>query len=117
MDMTFTFDKSSMLRRQKAFEEAQKYVDSECIKLMTPWVPVAKPKWRNAGRLRDSVSNPEPGLIEYTAPFAESDYYAEKNHAASGNPNAQRLWFEVMKKTHAKEILAGVCEITGGRPE
>lgn len=114
MELTFTLDSRAMKTREKTFAAAQSYIDSECIRLMTPFVPVGLPRFRNSGRLRDSAENPEPGCIEYTAPLAEHDYYANVSHANGGNPNATRLWFETMKQTHAEEIFKGVCRIIGG---
>lgn len=100
-------------------EAAQRFTDSECIRRMTPYVPVAKKYWHNAGRLRDSVRNPEPGVICYTAPFARSDYYAFKHHKPphGGNPLGERMWFEYMKMRDAPAILRGAAAIAGGRPK
>lgn len=94
--------------KKKKFAKVQNYIDTVCIEKMTEFVPVALPKYRNAGKLRDSAEIKEPGLIIYTAPFAKSDYYAEKNHERSGNPNATRMWFETMKRRYKNEILEGV---------
>lgn len=103
--------------RKLQFSKAQKYVDSECIKRMTPFVPVANPRWHHAGRLRDSVGNPAPGVIVYTAPFARHDYYANvrHDHPKSGNPNGQRMWFEYMKMKEKQAILRGTAAILGAR--
>ena len=103
--------------RKLQFSKAQKYVDSECIKRMTPFVPVARKYWHHAGRLRDSVSNPAPGVIVYTAPFARHDYYANvrHDHPHSGNPNGQRMWFEYMKTKEKQAILRGAAAIVGAR--
>ena len=84
---------------------------------MTPLVPVARSYWHHAGRLRDSVRNPSPGRIEYTAPFARHDYYATVDHRHGGNPAAQRMWFEYMKMRDAPAILRGAAAIAGGRPK
>ena len=101
--------------RKQLFRKAQAYIDSECIMRMTPYVPVARKHWHNAGKLRDSVQNPEPGVICYTAPFARHDYNATVNHRHGGNPAAQRRWFEFMKMKDAAAILRGAAAIVGGR--
>lgn len=113
MNITFTLDSRAMKHREERFGQAQKYIDSECIKLMTPFVPVALPYYKNAGKLRDSVENPEPGVIVYMAPKARHDYTSTVNHAHGGNPQAQRLWFEVMKAHYATAILKGTAKILG----
>ncbi len=60
------------------------------------------------------MTNPSPGVIEYTAPFARNDYYSTVDHTHGGNPDAQRMWFEVTKRKHAPELLNGVRNIVGG---
>ena len=96
--------------RKKKFAEVQNYIDSTCLERMTEFVPVALPKYKNAGKLRDSAEIPEPGVIIYTSPFAKSDYYAEKNHKRGGNPKATRMWFETMKRRYKNEILEGAAQ-------
>lgn len=114
MRLRFKLDGSALKRRERLFGKAQTYIDSECIRLMTPYVPVGKPYFHHSGKLRDSVTNPSPGVIEYTAPFARNDYYSTVDHTHGGNPDAQRMWFEVTKRKHAAELLNGVRNIVGG---
>lgn len=114
-EIKLVWDRKAMMQRKKRFAEAQEYVDQECVKQMTPYVPVALPRFRNAGKLRDSAAIPEPGVIEYTSPKSRSDYYSTVNHKHGGNPNATRLWFETMKHFHAKKILTGTVRILGGK--
>lgn len=103
--------------RKQRFQRAQAYLDSECLRLMTPIVPVAKKRFDNAGKLRDSGQIAEPGKIIYTAPFARSDYYANKRHKPphGGNPLGERMWFEVMKQRHSATLLRGTAAIIGGK--
>lgn len=115
MTVTLVIPARAAGKRKRMLEAAQRFTDSEVIRRMTPYVPVAKKYWHNAGRLRDSVRNPEPGVICYTAPFARSDYYADKSHKNSGNPAAQRMWFEFMKRREAAAILRGAAAVAGGR--
>lgn len=97
------------------FRAAQAYIDRECVKRMTPFVPVGLPRFQNSGKLRDSVQIKEPGCIIYTSPFAKHDYYSTVNHQHGGNKEAQRLWFEPMKHQHKGAILRGAAAIAGGR--
>lgn len=101
----------------RMFENMQTYVDKECLRQMTPYVPVGLPRFKNSGKLRDSAKIAQPGKIVYTAPFAKSDYYAVKNHKPphGGNPKGTRLWFEVMKKNHGAQILRGAAAIAKKR--
>ena len=108
---------AAMLRRRRNLAKAQAYVDSECIRRMTPYVPVARKYWHHAGKLRDSVQNPKPGEVVYTAPFARHDYYAHKHHQPphGGNPKGRRMWFEFMKMQDGAAILRGAAAVAGGR--
>lgn len=122
MNVEFSFAKGFSSINKKMFAEMQKYADTECIRLMTPYVPVGEPRYKNSGNLRDSVQNPEPGKITYGAgvikggqSIAWRSYYLPMNHARSGNPNAQRLWFEYMKAKDGSKIRQGLAKIAKGR--
>lgn len=114
-EIKLVWDKKMLLMRKKRFAEAQNYIDNTCVEKMTPFVPVALPRFRNAGKLRDSASIPTPGKIVYTSPKSRSDYYSTVNHRHGGNPQASRLWFEVMKKRSAGQILRGTAKVLGGK--
>lgn len=97
------------------FRAAQAYIDRECVKRMTPFVPVALPKYRNAGKLLRSVKIISPGRIYFLADHSRYAYYIRSNHRHGGNPQGQRLWFEPMKRQHKGAILRGAAAIAGGR--
>lgn len=111
MKSNLKWNKNFKKNKRKLFAEIQDHVDTQCVKRMTPFVPVALPKYRHAGKLRDSVKISKPGEIVFTAKFARKDYYAHKNHQRGGNPKAKRLWFEVMKDTDGEAILKGAKAI------
>ena len=115
MTVSLIINPAALALRKLQFSKAQKYIDTECIKRMTPFVPVARERWHHAGKLRDSVGNPVPGIIVYTAQFARHDYYANVRHDRSGNPNGQRVWFEYMKSREKRAILRGTAAILGAR--
>lgn len=97
------------------FKAAQTYIDKECVKRMTPFVPVALPKYPNAGKLLRSVKIVSPGRIYFLADHSRYSYYIRSNHKHGGNPQAQRLWFEPMKRQYKGAILRGAAAIAGGR--
>lgn len=97
------------------FRAAQAYIDRECVKHMTPFVPVALPKYHNAGKLLRSVKIIAPGRIYFLAEHGRYSYYIRSNHKHGGNPQAQRLWFEPMKRQYKGAILRGAAAIAGGR--
>lgn len=116
MAVKLIWNAKAKLQRDKRISEAQSYIDSECLRYMTLYVPVGLPYYRNAGKLRDSGQISEPGKIIYTAQFAKHDYYNRNvNHRHGGNPNATPLWFETMKAKHKGAILRGAAAILGGK--
>lgn len=117
MTVKLIYEKAAEHRRKKRLEKAQDYIDSECIKRMEPFVPVGLPRFYHSGKLRDSAAVKSPGELTYTAPFAKNDYYATVDHTHGGNPRAQRLWFEVMKRESLADILNGTAKILGCRGE
>ena len=112
MRVKLIWSSKTKAKRKRMFSEVQDYVDKQCVKKMEPYVPVGLPRYKNSGKLRDSVEIPTPGKIIYTAPFSKHDYYATVNHKKGGNPNALRMWFEYMKSKHGKEIRNGISAIT-----
>ena len=111
MNATLTFDPAMLKRRTKRFEKAQDWLDNECVKRMTPFVPVGLPRFHHSGKLAASVKIVKPGVIVYDAPFARHDYYADVDHSHGGNPQAQRLWFEIMKAEELEDLRKGVAEV------
>lgn len=109
----FTWAKGFFAKKEKQFEKAQDFIDKQCVEKMTEFVPVALPIYDSAGALRDSATIDEPGKIIYTANYAEHQYYDELNHEHTGNPNAKRLWFEVMKDKYSEEIRNSAGKIIG----
>lgn len=117
MDVSLIFNSRAKAERKQSLAKAQAFVDKECVKEMTPYVPVARSYWRNAGQLRDSVRIVKPGVIAYETRFARSDYYNRKHvsHAHSGNPRAHDMWFEFMKRKSGEKIRRGAEKIVGDK--
>lgn len=122
--------------------EAQQFIDSECMRLMVPYTP------RRNGMLEESVKLGTvigSGTLRYLSPYARYLYYGEvygpnipiyeggqlvgffsprgqKKHPTgrmmtydtSRHPKAGKLWFERMKADHADEICEGAAKIAGG---
>ncbi len=58
---------------------------------------------------RPQCPNAEPQQV-YTCDMCENPIYSKARH-----PQAQRLWFETMKKKHGEAILRGAAAIAGGK--
>lgn len=123
MKMEFKWSKTLFSRKNGKFKEMQSALDESCMKYMTQYVPVAPDKYANAGKLREAISNPEPGHIIYSGtgrtfsgePISRHAYYTPMNHLRSGNPQATHMWFETMKAKDLKRIRQELSDKTGGK--
>src|SRR5699024_6889175 len=83
---------------EKGFENAQAFVDSECIRRMNPETP------RRTGALIKSATLGTvigSGEINQIAPYARRQYYEHKEKS---------YWFERMKNRHKDSILKGAAK-------
>lgn len=123
ISFNFKWSKTFLARRKRKFEQLQSALDKLCMKYMTQYVPVAPPKYANAGKLREAISNPEPGHITYSGtgrtfsgePISRHAYYTPMNHLRSGNPQATHMWFETMKAKDLSKIRKELSEKAGGK--
>lgn len=129
-----TFGKDSTMK----FDTAQKFVDSECIRKMVKYTPARNLILSRAAVLGTKIGS---GRIVVVSPYARYQYYGklmvspvtgsplagkgekkiltdkELHYSAARHPQAQRLWFEVMKKQDGGAILRGAARIAGGKPK
>ncbi len=90
-----TFDSRLASRTENNLEQAQKFIDSECIKRMSTYTP------RRTGVLIKSATIGTvigSGEIHQQTPYARRQYY---EHKSKGK------WFERMKNNHKDSILRG----------
>ena len=83
---------------EKGFENAQAFVDSECIRRMNPETP------RRTGMLIKSATLGTvigSGEIDQIAPYARLQYYEHKEKS---------YWFERMKNRNKDSILKGAAK-------
>ena len=126
----------------KRFNKAQAYIDSACIRLMTPYTPMRTGLLMESVKLGTVIGS---GELRYLSPYARYLYYGEvyspnipifeggeltgffsppgqKKHPTgremhydtSVHPQAGKLWFERMKADHAEEIREGAERIARG---
>lgn len=88
-------------KKGQAFESAQEFVDSECLRYMNPLTPRRTGMLIKSGTLGTVIGS---GSIEYLAPYARRQYYEHKEKAH---------WFEAMKASKKDVILKGAEEIAG----
>lgn len=127
-----TFGKDQTTR----FDNVQKFVDSECIRLMVKYTPARNNILYKSPTLGTKIGS---GHIYYQSPYARYQYYGklmvssvtgspyaksgeskvltdkELKYSTSRHPQAQKLWFETMKTNHKEQILRGAAAIAKKR--
>ncbi|MCQ2053395.1 MAG: minor capsid protein [archaeon] len=94
-------------KKSEKFRNAQNTIDTETIKLMENYVPIAGPKYRNRGKMSRSHIVQKPGEIINTEPKARREYYTNKGFSG---PGRGKFWLERMKSDHKREILSKARE-------
>lgn len=85
--------------KEKAFCNAQEFVDSECIRYMNPLTPRLTGVMIKSATLGTVIGS---GSIEYLTPYARRQYYEHKTKAK---------WFETMKASKKDVIKKGANRI------
>jgi hypothetical protein len=88
---------------QNNYTEAQKYVDSEVLRLSTPLIPIRSSALIKSGILGTVVGS---GLVRWIAPYAASQYY-DTATSRPYDPLRGAFWFERMKAISGSQIIAG----------
>lgn len=124
--------------RTSSFSYAQKFIDSECIRLMVPYTPARNNILYKSPTLGTKIGS---GRIYYLNPYARYQYYGklmvssltgsayathgekkvltDKNltYDTTRHPQATSFWFEHMKAEKKEVILRGAAKIAGGMPQ
>jgi hypothetical protein len=91
----------------KICSERQKIIDSEVLRLCSPYVPLQTGTLVRSGTLGTVIGS---GEVKYIAPYARAQYY---NTSTSRSYDARRggLWFDRMKTANKDQIL----KLVGGK--
>lgn len=95
-----------------AFDNVQRYVDSEVLRRSDPYVPFQTGMLKNSGILGTVLGS---GEVRYIAPYGRKQYYSNRGNGTQGTARGGKrgsLWFERMKIDHADSILAGAAKFT-----
>lgn len=97
-------------KRTEAFNKAQMYVDSEVLRLSSPYMPIRTGALIRSGQLGTVIGE---GEVNWITPYAATQYY---DTARGRVYDARRgsKWFERMKVDHRTQIIAGAKRIGGG---
>lgn len=112
--------------------EIQKYIDSECLRVMSPYTPMLSGMMEKSATAGTVIGS---GVIEYNSPSARFHFYGkvmiyeptgstwapfggkkvvtDRNlvHNTSKHPKAGPYWFDRAMQDHKEEILKGAQEI------
>lgn len=92
------------------FSAAQKYIDSEVLRLDDPLIPLQTGYLKKSGQLGTKVGS---GEVKYIAPYAGYQYYSTPE-TRGYDPQRGAKWFERMKAAHKEAILRGAQAYAGG---
>ena len=114
------------------FTDVQKFIDSECIRLMVPYTPMNNGILMKTAVLGTKIGS---GHIYYNSPYARYQYYGklmvssvtgsayaihgeskvltvtDLKYSTARHPQAQKMWFETMKTNKKEQILRGAAAI------
>lgn len=108
---------------QGRYSKAQMFVDSEVLRLSSPYTPMQSSMLEKSGILGTDIGS---GEVVWNAPYARYLYYGKvmvgrapkevinvdlKFHGA---PKRGAFWFERMKKDKGQQILDKAAKIAGG---
>ena len=92
---------------------AQKYVDSEALRLCTPMVPKDTGELIRSGIRETKIGS---GKVVYHTPYSRRWYYEPAKF--QGAPMRGNYWFDRMKNNGGKaSILAGLAKLAGAKGE
>lgn len=100
--------------------EVQRYIDTECLRLMEPYVPFRTGALTRSGETLTQIGS---GKIRYSAKgssggksYAARLYYNPQfNFNKAFHPQAGAYWFDRMKDNHKQDILRGAKAIAGAK--
>lgn len=107
---------------ENAFNAAQKFIDSEVLRLSAPYLPMQSGMLQKLGVLGTEIGS---GEIVYLGPYARYLYYGkvmagrapkeltDKDLTFHGAPKRGAFWFERMKADKKDQILKGAAKIAG----
>lgn len=105
------------------YTAAQKFVDSEVLRLSDPYIPMQTGMLKKSGILGTVIGS---GEVIWNAPYARYLYYGQVMAGRApkkvvnakltyqGAPMRGAFWFERMKKDKKAQILDGARKLAGG---
>jgi hypothetical protein len=95
---------------QDHYSDAQKYCDSEVLRLSEPYTPLLTGMLIKSGTLGTDIGS---GTVQWIAPYSRRQYYSARKPGSMTGPLRGPYWFERMKAVSGQTILAGARKIAG----
>ena len=96
---------------QRQYSQAQKFVDSEVLRLCEPYIPLLTGTLIKTGILGTDIGS---GTVKWIAPYARRQYYSPRKAGSQTGPLRGPYWFERMKAVHSRKIIRSARLIAGG---
>lgn len=96
---------------QRRYSAAQKFCDSEVLRLCEPYTPLRTGMLVMSSILGTDVGS---GTVQWIAPYSRYQYYGKRAPGSETGPLRGPYWFERMKAVSGETIIAGARRIAGG---
>lgn len=97
-------------RWQGSYTRAQKFLDSEVLRLCEPKTPLRTGMLVKSGVLG---TVPGSGLVTWIAPYAKWQYYSARAIGSETGPDRGPYWFERMKAESKRYLVQSTRRIAG----
>ncbi len=99
---------------QQRYSAAQRFVDSEVLRLSEPFIPLRTGMLIKSGILGTEIGS---GEVSWIAPYARQQYFGTRRIGRETGPLRGGQWFERMKAVHKPTIIAGARRLAarGGK--
>lgn len=105
------WDTRFQARHQARYTRAQRFVDSEILRLSEPFIPLQTGMLIKSGILGTDVGS---GEVKWIAPYAKAQYYSPRKPGSETGPLRGPAWFERMKANYKEQIVTGARRLAGG---
>lgn len=95
---------------QRRFTAAQKFVDSEILRLSEPYIPLQTGMLIKSGILGTVVGS---GKVSWIAPYSRYQYYLPRTPGTETGPLRGPFWFERGKAVWGRQVIEGAKRIAG----
>ena len=96
---------------QGRYDRAQVFIDSEVLRLSTPYVPLRTSMLIKSGTLGTDIGS---GEVAWIAPYAKKQYYSARSPGSETGPLRGPFWFERGKAVWGRKVISGARRIAGG---